>query len=77
MRFGNLEPARRGSNDQRQPIGGIEDVLEVAETVVLGRMVVQRIGAAIRRFDAQVVPQHVARYEIVQVAGDPPYSMLG
>ncbi len=36
--------------------------------MILGRVIVLGIGAPVRRFDAQIVAQDVARHEIVEVA---------
>ena len=69
VQVGNLERVVGGAEDQRQAIAGVEDVLEIAEAVILRRVIVNRIGAAVWRLDAQIVTQHVAGNEVVQIAG--------
>jgi hypothetical protein len=43
-----------------------EDVFEIGEAVILRGVVVQRVGTAVRRFDAQIVAQEIARHEVVE-----------
>ncbi len=60
---GDLEGLLRGAEDQRHPVGRIQDVVEVAERLDLVAVVVQRVGAAVRRFDADAGVQEAARHE--------------
>src|ERR1700722_16582098 len=47
VQVGNLERVVGGAEDQRQSIASVEDVLEIAEAVVLRRVIVNWIGAAV------------------------------
>ena len=58
----NLELIVRDTHDQRQAVAGIDDVLEIAEALNLGRVIMERIGTAVGRFDAKIVLLVVAGY---------------
>ena len=58
----NLELIVRDAHDQRKAVVGIDDVLEIAEAVDLGRVIMKRIGAAVGRFDAEIILLVVAGY---------------
>ena len=60
----NLELIIRYTHDQRQAVAGIDDVLEIAESVNLGRVIMERIGTAVGRFDAEIVLLVVAGYVV-------------
>ncbi|WP_293382355.1 hypothetical protein [Phenylobacterium sp.] len=53
-RVGDLELVLRGPGDQRDAAGVVEDVVEVAEGLVLVGVVVDRGAAAVRALDADV-----------------------
>ena len=60
----NLEAVIGAPGHDRQAVALIEDVLEIAESMVLPGVVVQRRGAAVRGLDPQVVADHVAGDEV-------------
>src|SRR6202044_724397 len=65
----NLELADGAAEYQGHAVLVIQDVLEVAEAVILRGVVVDGIGAAVRRFDAQIVAQKIARDEVAVLPG--------
>ena len=53
----------------RDAIFLIQDVLEVAEAVILRGVIVDGIRAAVRRLDAEVIAQKIARDEVAEGSG--------
>src|SRR4029077_3704344 len=70
--IGNLEVVIREADDQREAILRIDDVLKIAKSLPLRRVVVQRVGAAIGGLDAQIVFLVAAQHVVAEVAGAAP-----
>src|SRR5207249_5764916 len=66
---GNLEAVIGAPGQDRQAVTLIEDVLEIAEDVLLTGVVVERGGAAVRRLVPEAVADHVAGDEVGVGAG--------
>ena len=65
----NLKLADRAAEHDRDAILLVQDVLEVAEAVILRGVIVDGIRAAVRRLDAEVVAQKIARNEVAVGSG--------
>ncbi|MBW8760357.1 MAG: hypothetical protein JF586_22435 [Burkholderiales bacterium] len=65
---GDLERTDRRAGAGGDAVVAIEDVLDVAEGMVLVRVIVQRIRAAVRRLHAEVARKRISRDEVVHVA---------
>jgi len=55
----------RRAQDHRDAARWIDDVLEVGEALVLLGVVVQRVGAPVRRLDSEIVGEIAAGDEVV------------
>ena len=68
---GNLKIAGRGAQCRAQSVFLVENILDVSEAVILLGVVVQRIRSSIRRLDAQVIAQKIARDEVIDGSEGP------
>ncbi len=64
----NLECLIGAAEDQRQAVIGVQGAAEIGEALELAGLVMQRIGAAVRRLDAQAVLLVGGRYEHIRAA---------
>src|SRR6202034_3665171 len=67
--IGNLKVAGGRAEHGAQAILVVENVFEIREAVILRGVIVQGLGAAVRRFDSQIVAQEISGHEVVEVSG--------